>query len=261
MPRARGSGLPLATSSATPTPSALLRDAEKALESGERRQRNGEEAKAVVYFQTTCCTLADVRDDRVGCLLWATAMANLVELGASSWSGSTVTGIVDLPDLHLAASALERGHAAAVAAGAPNDERAHLLSARAQCAELLRESLTEEWTRAVPWAAEAARLWEETLTQELAAQSVSGRDVPEASSETLCNLGSSSMAFGKLVLTHDTEDVDATARRAAQAAVKRALDAFEEACGVCDSTYTASAVIESHWLRRSPPPCSRPRRG
>ena len=212
------------------TPAALLRVAEAALESGERRQRSGEDAKAVAYFQTVCSTLADMRDDRQGCLLWATAMANLVECNSPSWSGAGD----DAPDLHLAVSALERGHAAAIAGGAPSDERAHLLATRAECAGLIRESLIDDWTAAMPWAAEAAKLWADSLAQELTASESTA--APEASIETLCSLGSASMAYGKLALTGCTGTLDATTRRAAQAAVKRALEAFEEACGLCDST-------------------------
>ena len=71
----------------------------------------------------------------------------------------------------------------------------------------------------------------------IAAGSVVLHDVPEATVETLCSLGSASMAFGKLALTGGGAEVlESSTRRAAQAAVKRALDAFEEACGLCDST-------------------------
>jgi hypothetical protein len=218
------------------TPETLLRSAEAALESGERRQRSGEDQKAIGYFQTVCSTLAGMRDDRQGCLLWATAMANLVELRASSWntSGTMAEGI---PNLRLAAIALERGHAAAVAASAESLEIAHLLSARAECAELLAAtpsgdalSTVEDWPVAVRFAAEAAQLWEQSLA-------ASKHDLPEAPIETLCSLGSASMAFGKMALAggDGTGELDATTRRDAQAAVKRALGAFEEACGLCDS--------------------------
>ena len=237
MPRSARGSRGSTASDVKATPAALLREAETALESGERRQRSGEHAKAIAYFQTVCATLAGMREDRRGCLLWATAMTNLVDLRAPSWNGLSTTD--GAPDLHLAASALERGHAAAVAAGAPSEERAHLLTARAECAGLLMESLSlaEDWTAAVRSASEAAKLWEESLTQELAA-SASMYNAPEASVETLCSLGSASMAFGKLALTGGgAAGLDTTTRRAAQAAVKRALDAFEEACGLCDSVY------------------------
>ena len=222
------------------TPEALLKAAEAALESGERRQRSGEDAKAIAYFQTVCSTLAGMKDDRQGCLLWATAMANLVELGATSWSG---LGSMDgAPDLRLAASALEQGHAAAVAASAPSSELAHLLIARAECAGLLvvALSLAADWAAAVYWAGEAAQLWQQALTQELAT-SAAEYEVPEATVETLCGLGSASMAFGKLALGGDgaKAGLDAATRRAAQAAVKRALDAYEKACALCDSAYAA----------------------
>lgn len=234
MPRPEKPGR--ASASAPETPSSLLRGAETALETGERRQRNGEDSKAVAYFQTVCSTLADMREDRKACLLWATAMANLVELRAPSWSGFSTAN--DVPALELAASALERGHAAAIAAGALSEERAHLLSARAECAGLIRERLSDDWTAAAPWAAEAAKLWEQSINEELAAQSASNCEhAPEASVESLCSLGFASMAFGKLVLTCGAEKLEAVARRAAQAAVKRALDAFEEACQLCDTAY------------------------
>ena len=215
---------------AVATPASLLRDATAALETGERRQRSGEDAKAIGYFQTVCSTLAGMRADPQGCLLWATAMSNLVELQAPSWSESTA----EKPNLQLAASALEQGHAAAVAAGAPSDERATLLASRAECAGLLSES-ANDWKEALPWAAESAKLWEESLAQELASQSGS-QYTPEASIETLCSLGVASMAFGKLALTRGTEAIDVKTRRAAQAAVKRGLEVLEEACSLCDST-------------------------
>lgn len=225
-----------AASAQNATPASLLRDAEAALETGERRMRNGEADKAIAYFQTCCGTLEGMRNDRQACLLFATAMANLVELKAPTWSSSTA----DLPDLRVAVTALERGHEAAVGAGAPNDERAHLLSSLAECAGLLMDhlSLIGEWTDAVHWAAEAAKHWEAALALELAASEF---EKPEASVETLCSLGTASIAFGKLALTKGsnsgtkTEALDASTRRAAMAAVKRALDAFEEACGLCDS--------------------------
>ena len=227
MPR-RG---PSASDGTAATPATLLREAEAALEAGERRQRIGEDAKAIEHFVKVCSSLASMREDPKGCLLWATAMANLSELGATSWSGS----MGDMPSLHLAASALERGHAAAVAAEAPSDERAHLLAARAECAGLIRESLSDDWRAAISWAAEAATLWEESLVEELAAQSAS-QHTPEAAVETLCSVGYASMAFGKLALAHGAESLDGQTRHAAQAAVKRALDAYEEACALCDST-------------------------
>ena len=131
------------------TPAGRLRDAEAALETGERRQRSGEDAKAIQYFQAVCDTLTDMREDPKGCLLWATAMANLVELQASSWSSAS-SGVV--PSLRLAAAALERGHAAAVAAGAQSDELSQLLCSRAECAGLLRESESDDWKAAcVRW--------------------------------------------------------------------------------------------------------------
>lgn len=189
------------------------------------------------YFQTVCTTLVGMQEDPQGCLLWATAMGNLVELKAPSWNGASN---LDAPSLHLAASALERGHAA-IAGDAPSYERAHLLASRAECAGLVCESLTDNWTAAMPWAASAAQLWEETLAEELAAQAAN-QYTPEASVETLCSLGSASMVFGKLVLTCGTEALDAKTRRAAQAAVKRALDAFEEASCLCDSSYRLSGL-------------------
>lgn len=218
--------------SAVATPAGRLRDAEAALETGERRQRSGEDAKAIQYFQAVCDTLADMREDPKGCLLWATAMANLVELQASSWSASS--GAV--PSLRLAAAALERGHAAAVAAGAQSDELSQLLCSRAECAGLLRESESDDWKAAVPWAVQAATLWEDCLAHELAAQS-SSEYTPEASVETLCSVGVASMAFGTLVLARSAHELDTKIRRAAQTAVKRALEAFEEAISLCDSTY------------------------
>ena len=217
------------------TPASRLRDAETSLEAGERRQRSGEAAKAIAYFQTVCTTLAGMREDRVACLLWATAMTNLVELKATSWSDT----VESTPDLRLADHALERGHASAVAAGAPNEELAHLLSARAECAGLMMDSLSQsnEWMSAVQWAATAASLWEESLTQEMAA-SAGKYASPEATVETMCSLGSASMAFGKLALTGggDAGTLESKTRRAAQNAVKRSLDAFEQACALCDSS-------------------------
>lgn len=241
----------------TTGPADVLRDAEAALESGERRQRSGEDDKAIKYFQSVCGALADVRDDRTACLLWATAMTNLVALQAPAWRDA----MDGAPDLRLAASALERGHAAAVAARAPSDELAHLLSVRAECATLLAEQLAEDCAAAVRWAAEAARLWEQSLAEELSASTY---DVPEATVETMCGLGSASMAFGKLVLGGaGSAAVDTTTRRAAQAAVKRALDAFEEACGLCDSACGARGRRTSVGPARAAcplPPARSPRR-
>ena len=238
MPKAKKGG---ASDAEAATPATRLRVAKAALETGERRHRAAENAKAITYFQTVCSTLAEMRDDPQACLLWASAMESLVELGAPSWSGQGVGGDTT-PSLHLSWSALERGHAAAAAAGAPSDEMSQLLAARAETAELTRDSLAGgDRAAAVQWAEEGARLWEQTLAQELDAQR-EGTHAPEASVETLCSLGGACMAYGTLALSRaDASRADAShavgakSRRAAQAAVKRGLEVFDEACGLCDS--------------------------
>ena len=220
------------TATAPATPAARLRDAKAALETGERRQRAGESTKAVTYFQTVCNIMDGMKYDPHGCLLWASAMESLVELGAPSWNGSS--GNDSAPSLLHSWSALERGHAAAVSAGASSDDLSQLLAARAETAELLRESASDVAT-AVRFASEAARLWEESLTHELDAQRGSDH-VPEAAVETLCSLGVASMAYATLALSRGADALDVKSRRSAQAAVKRSLGLFDEACSLCDSS-------------------------
>ena len=64
------------------TPAGLLKEAEAAIETGERRQRAGELDKAVPYFSTALATLerGGLVDDRQGCLLFASATSSLVEV-------------------------------------------------------------------------------------------------------------------------------------------------------------------------------------
>ena len=126
-----------------------------------------------------------------------------------------------------------------------------MLSSRAECAELLRENLSaaNDWAAAVRSAAEAAKLWETSLSLELDAQSGSTH-AAEAAVETLCAIGGACMAFGTLALSRDNGELDAKLRRAAQAAVKRALDAFEEAVTLCDSARGDDlADVLQRWAR------------
>ena len=143
------------------TPAGLLKEAEAAIETGERRQRAGELDKAAPYFSTALATLerGGLVDDRQGCLLFASATSSRWRCGRRSAASRRLTSRsrrassapTPTPSslrqrahaLRGAAEALERGHAAAEAAGAGAEELGHFCVARAQAAEMLREALSD----------------------------------------------------------------------------------------------------------------------
>ena len=234
------------------TPAGLLKEAEAAIETGERRQRAGELDKAVPYFSTALATLerGGLVDDRQGCLLFASATSSLVEvrqaerriaafdepLAASQQRADADAELLRqrAHALRGAAEALERGHAAAEAAGAGAEELGHFCVARAQAAEMLREVLSDAGgapalREALTWAAAAAKLWGAAAEHEQ-----NREQLAEPDPETVSAHAGALLACGALVLRHAPADKEAE-RSKARAKVAQALETFGAAVALCDT--------------------------
>ena len=245
----------------------MLAAVEEQLERGERKLRDKESGKAKNLFQAAVQAVQaeGLEHDPRGCLMLATATGSLLQLDAeearhAGWAqrgvalprgaeASPLSAEDRYSGLQRAASALEKGHAAAAAADASADELSHLYDSRAQVATFMSEECEAELERggvdaaraaaaaaALEQAASAVAWWGAAGKAHLASQAKEEWEA-EPDVDLLCRLGSASVRHGKLLMQTSPAGAPppAEATAAAEAAAERALKLYEEACARCDS--------------------------
>lgn len=238
---------------------AVLAEAERSLEMGERKQRSREYAKACALFEASRSALAaaGLGSDRAGCLIFAAASTALLD---AEQDAARVAAFGSRPDPAARGAALQRrrallddvgralaaGWAAAAAGGAKADELSHLAESAGTVQLLLSEAHEElgDGPSALACAARAVASLEDSLRLHQAATDAAAAAArepvaAEPSIELLRALAPALMAFGKLALQAAGAAPDgrdpAALRAQGEHAVERSLQLLQEACALCDS--------------------------
>lgn len=264
--RGGGEARPGGAGSAKSSAEAVIAEAEKALEMGERKQRSRDRPRArqLLGASREQLLVAGLHTHRTGCLVFAAASTTLLEvvrdearvaafaapLSASAAASAAADAAADARReaavLGEVLAALTAGHAAAVAASASADELVHLNETASTASALLSEAhetlgdaaAALEHTRAAVAFLDEAQRWYRTAA-ERAVAATQGPCAVEPSVDLLRQLAPALMAHGRLALSGAAAAGAAAAAAALAAeggaAVERALATAEEACALCDS--------------------------